>query len=46
MVHVHGKYRTNNALIKVTYFKKRRVMEYKKNQTLQKLNAEGAQVIK
>jgi len=27
----------------VQYFKKRRVVEYQKNQTLQKLKAEGAQ---
>ncbi|KAK4497280.1 hypothetical protein PRZ48_011730 [Zasmidium cellare] len=27
----------------VTYFKKRRVMEYQRDQTIKKLNAEGAQ---
>ena len=31
------------AAIQVTYFKKRRVMEYQRDQTIKKLNAEGAQ---
>jgi hypothetical protein len=32
----------DNRLVQVTYFKKRRVMEYQRNQTLEKLKAEGA----
>jgi len=34
---------TDQTFKQVTYFKKRRVMEYQKNQTLEKLRAEGAQ---
>ncbi|TVY57252.1 Cytochrome c oxidase subunit 6B-like protein new16 [Lachnellula suecica] len=36
-------FEANCASSWVTYFKKRRVMEYQKNQTLEKLRAEGAQ---
>jgi len=35
-------FEANCASSWVTYFKKRRVMEYQKNQTLEKLRAEGA----
>lgn len=37
-----GKRRIGLTMKKVTYFKKRRVMEYQRNQTLEKLKAEGA----
>jgi cytochrome c oxidase assembly factor 6 len=38
---VHGNI-ANHLSFKVTYFKKRRVMEYQRNQTLEKLKSEGA----
>ncbi|PSS08942.1 hypothetical protein M430DRAFT_146398 [Amorphotheca resinae ATCC 22711] len=36
-------FEANCASSWVTYFKKRRVMEYQRNQTLERLKAEGAQ---
>ncbi|CAL3968410.1 hypothetical protein PZA11_004005 [Diplocarpon coronariae] len=38
-----GGFQGNCASSWVTYFKKRRVMEYQRNKTLEKLKAEGAQ---
>jgi len=38
-----SKNETDSGYLQVTYFKKRRVMEYQRNQTLERLKAEGAQ---
>ncbi|EHK97786.1 hypothetical protein M7I_6447 [Glarea lozoyensis 74030] len=39
------KFEANCASSWVTYFKKRRVMEHQKNETLEKLRAEGAKQV-